>query len=144
MGRGSRNRPERGSEGGGTRKAELTSDLLHRNTVGEQLQRDADACPRFPASEAETGVANKLAREGAFRHRRNLRPLATGEVAAFSNQRAAEVEGGSQFIGEALGAAYAQSPQKEIGKFPVTLTAAGKNSPPLCPFSSNAGSRALA
>lgn len=36
---------------------------------------------------------------------------------------------GSQLIGEALGAAFAHSPEKEIGKFPITLTAAGKNHP---------------
>lgn len=34
---------------------------------------------------------------------------------------------GSQLIGEALGAKYAHSPEKEIGKYPITLTAAGKN-----------------
>lgn len=33
---------------------------------------------------------------------------------------------GSQLIGEALGARYSQSPEKEIGKFPITLTAEGK------------------
>lgn len=33
---------------------------------------------------------------------------------------------GSQLIGEALGARYEKSPEKEIGKFPITLTAEGK------------------
>ena len=33
---------------------------------------------------------------------------------------------GSQLIGEALGAPHAHSPEKEIGKFPITLTAEGK------------------
>jgi GMP synthase (glutamine-hydrolysing) len=33
---------------------------------------------------------------------------------------------GSQLIGEALGARYEQSPEKEIGKFPITLTSEGK------------------
>ncbi len=33
---------------------------------------------------------------------------------------------GSQLIGEALGARYEHSPEKEIGKFPITLTAEGK------------------
>lgn len=33
---------------------------------------------------------------------------------------------GSQLIGEALGASYEHSPEKEIGKFPITLTPEGK------------------
>ena len=33
---------------------------------------------------------------------------------------------GSQLIGEALGAPFAHSPEKEIGKFPVSLTEAGR------------------
>jgi len=33
---------------------------------------------------------------------------------------------GSQLIGEALGARYEHSPEKEIGKFPITLTTEGK------------------
>lgn len=33
---------------------------------------------------------------------------------------------GSQLIGEALGAPFAHSPEKEIGKFPIILTEAGK------------------
>lgn len=33
---------------------------------------------------------------------------------------------GSQLIGEALGAGYERSPEKEIGKFPITLTAEGR------------------
>ncbi len=33
---------------------------------------------------------------------------------------------GSQLIGEALGARYEHSPEKEIGKFPITLTDDGK------------------
>ena len=36
---------------------------------------------------------------------------------------------GSQLIGEALGAAFCHSPEKEIGKFPVMLTDAGKANP---------------
>ena len=36
---------------------------------------------------------------------------------------------GSQLIGEALGAAFCHSPEKEIGKFPVRLTEAGKANP---------------
>lgn len=36
---------------------------------------------------------------------------------------------GSQLIGEALGAAFCHSPEKEIGKFPVMLTDAGKVNP---------------
>ncbi|QXB75525.1 type 1 glutamine amidotransferase [Enterobacter asburiae] len=36
---------------------------------------------------------------------------------------------GSQLIGEALGAAFCHSPEKEIGKFPVRLTEAGKGNP---------------
>ena len=36
---------------------------------------------------------------------------------------------GSQLIGEALGAAFCHSPEKEIGKFPVRLTDAGKTTP---------------
>ncbi|QWC65640.1 type 1 glutamine amidotransferase [Enterobacter mori] len=36
---------------------------------------------------------------------------------------------GSQLIGEALGAAFSHSPEKEIGKFPVRLTDAGKTNP---------------
>lgn len=36
---------------------------------------------------------------------------------------------GSQLIGEALGATFAHSPEKEIGKFPVTLTEEGMQHP---------------
>ena len=36
---------------------------------------------------------------------------------------------GSQLIGEALGAAFCHSLEKEIGKFPVRLTEAGKSNP---------------
>ncbi|MBL5925273.1 type 1 glutamine amidotransferase [Enterobacter asburiae] len=36
---------------------------------------------------------------------------------------------GSQLIGESLGAAFCHSPEKEIGKFPVRLTEAGKGNP---------------
>lgn len=36
---------------------------------------------------------------------------------------------GSQLIGEALGAAFCHSPEKEIGKFPVRLTESGKANP---------------
>lgn len=41
---------------------------------------------------------------------------------------------GSQLIGEALGAAFAHSPEKEIGNFPVTLTDYGKTHPKLAHF----------
>lgn len=41
---------------------------------------------------------------------------------------------GSQLIGEALGAAYAHSPEKEIGKFPITMTAAGRANPKFSHF----------
>ncbi len=34
---------------------------------------------------------------------------------------------GSQLIGEALGAPHGHSPEKEIGKFPITLTEIGQN-----------------
>lgn len=36
---------------------------------------------------------------------------------------------GAQLIGEALGAQYQQSPEREIGKFPITLTAYGLTHP---------------
>lgn len=36
---------------------------------------------------------------------------------------------GSQLIGEALGAPFAHSPEKEIGKLPITLTEAGREHP---------------
>lgn len=36
---------------------------------------------------------------------------------------------GSQLIGEALGSPHGHSPEKEIGKFPITLTEIGKNNP---------------
>ena len=36
---------------------------------------------------------------------------------------------GSQLIGEALGATFCHSPEKEIGKFPIKLTDAGKVNP---------------
>jgi GMP synthase (glutamine-hydrolysing) len=41
---------------------------------------------------------------------------------------------GSQLIGEALGAAHGQSPEKEIGKFPITLTEAGRKNPKFAHF----------
>lgn len=41
---------------------------------------------------------------------------------------------GSQLIGEALGAPHGHSPQKEIGKFPITLTEAGRHHPKLQHF----------
>ena len=41
---------------------------------------------------------------------------------------------GSQLIGEALGAAHGHSPEKEIGKFPITLTEAGRLHPLLAHF----------
>lgn len=43
---------------------------------------------------------------------------------------------GSQLIGEALGAKVLQSPEKEIGHFPITLTEAGKQHPLLSHFGS--------
>jgi GMP synthase (glutamine-hydrolysing) len=36
---------------------------------------------------------------------------------------------GAQLIGEALGTRFEQSPHKEIGNFPITLTEAGKQNP---------------
>jgi GMP synthase (glutamine-hydrolysing) len=36
---------------------------------------------------------------------------------------------GAQLLGEALGAAHCRSPEKEIGKFPITLTKAGETHP---------------
>lgn len=41
---------------------------------------------------------------------------------------------GSQLIGEALGAAHERSPEKEIGKFPITLTTEGKANPKFVGF----------
>lgn len=41
---------------------------------------------------------------------------------------------GSQLIGEALGAEFAHSPEKEIGNFPVTLTDYGKTHPKFAHF----------
>lgn len=41
---------------------------------------------------------------------------------------------GSQLIGEALGASYGQSPEKEIGKFPITMTSAGMANPKFADF----------
>ncbi|QXH53554.1 type 1 glutamine amidotransferase [Pseudomonas fakonensis] len=41
---------------------------------------------------------------------------------------------GSQLIGEALGAPFAHSPEKEIGKFPIRLTAAGQLNPKFAHF----------
>lgn len=43
---------------------------------------------------------------------------------------------GCQLIGQALGAKYAPSPEKEIGKFPITLTTAGLNHPLFSHFGS--------
>ncbi|MHB9348174.1 type 1 glutamine amidotransferase [Enterobacter vonholyi] len=43
---------------------------------------------------------------------------------------------GSQLIGEALGAAFSHSPEKEIGKFPIRLTDAGKANPLFADFGS--------
>ena len=43
---------------------------------------------------------------------------------------------GSQLIGEALGARVCQSPEKEIGHYPITLTEAGKQHPLLAHFCS--------
>ncbi len=41
---------------------------------------------------------------------------------------------GSQLIGTALGARHAHSPEKEIGKFPISLTPAGQAHPLFAPF----------
>lgn len=41
---------------------------------------------------------------------------------------------GSQLIGEALGATYAHSPEKEIGKFAITLTPKGQANPKFAHF----------
>lgn len=41
---------------------------------------------------------------------------------------------GAQLIGEALGAKFEQSPNKEIGYFPIELTNSGKNHPKLISF----------
>ncbi|OCG39597.1 GMP synthase [Gilliamella sp. Fer2-1] len=43
---------------------------------------------------------------------------------------------GAQLIGEALGANHAKSPEKEIGKFPITLTEIGKANPLFADFGS--------
>jgi GMP synthase (glutamine-hydrolysing) len=43
---------------------------------------------------------------------------------------------GAQLIGEALGANHAKSPEKEIGKFPITLTKIGKANPLFADFGS--------
>lgn len=44
---------------------------------------------------------------------------------------------GSQLIGEALGAKVCQSPEKEIGHYPITLTAAGLEHPLFSHFGSS-------
>lgn len=41
---------------------------------------------------------------------------------------------GAQLVGEALGARFEHSPEKEIGKFPITLTAAGIGSDKIAHF----------
>ncbi len=43
---------------------------------------------------------------------------------------------GSQLIGEALGESYSNSPEKEIGKFPIMLTQIGKTNPLFTDFGS--------
>ncbi|HGF7227404.1 TPA: type 1 glutamine amidotransferase [Vibrio cholerae] len=43
---------------------------------------------------------------------------------------------GSQLIGEALGTRHSQSPEKEIGKFPITLTAEGQSNAKFAGFGS--------
>ncbi|HCD7251990.1 TPA: type 1 glutamine amidotransferase [Citrobacter farmeri] len=43
---------------------------------------------------------------------------------------------GSQLIGEALGARVCQSPEKEIGHYPITLSEAGKQHPLVAQFGS--------
>jgi GMP synthase (glutamine-hydrolysing) len=46
---------------------------------------------------------------------------------------------GSQLIGEALGAPYERSPQKEIGKFPITLTDEGRKNAKFASFGASLG-----
>lgn len=41
---------------------------------------------------------------------------------------------GSQLVGQALGAPHEASPEKEIGKFPITLTGAGRANPRFATF----------
>lgn len=41
---------------------------------------------------------------------------------------------GSQLIGEALGAKFGHSPEKEIGKFPIVMTEAGRHNPKFSHF----------
>lgn len=41
---------------------------------------------------------------------------------------------GSQLIGEALGAKFGHSPEKEIGKFPIVMTEEGQNNPKFSHF----------
>lgn len=43
---------------------------------------------------------------------------------------------GSQLIGEALGAKYGNSPEKEIGKFPIVMTEAGRHNAKFTDFGS--------
>lgn len=46
---------------------------------------------------------------------------------------------GAQLIGEALGASFEHSPEKEIGKFPIALTAAGRAHPHFAHFGETFG-----
>ena len=46
---------------------------------------------------------------------------------------------GAQLIGEALGAKYEKSPEKEMGKFPITLTAEGRANDKLAHFGDTIG-----
>lgn len=46
---------------------------------------------------------------------------------------------GAQLIGEALGAVYKHSPEKEIGKFPITLTPEGRANPKFAHFGRTLG-----
>ena len=43
---------------------------------------------------------------------------------------------GAQLIGQALGANYEHSPEKEIGKYPITMTQSGQNHPLFSHFGS--------
>lgn len=44
---------------------------------------------------------------------------------------------GAQLIGESLGAKFEQSPHKEIGNFPITLTESGRSHPHLAHFNAS-------
>lgn len=57
-------------------------------------------------------------------------------TAIHSNKAVVGVCLGAQLIGEALGARYEHSPEKEIGYYPIQLTASGKHDHKLAAFSS--------